>query len=64
MNLQEVQNKQLGQIEQLAKDLLEVLVKSKLGDEPICVELRALAAEAVTERQTRFDEADKQYRGY
>ena len=64
MNLQAVQNKHLNQIEQLAKELLDVLTKAKMSDEPICAELRALAAEASTERQARFDEADTRFQGY
>ncbi len=65
MNFTSVQNKHLGQIEQLTKDLLLILTKkAKLSDEPICKELALLAKEASEERLQRFDAADNQYKGF
>jgi hypothetical protein len=64
MNFESVNNKQLNLIEQLSKDLLAILTKAKLGDEPICKELAALAKDATTERQSRFDEVDTDYKGF
>jgi lipase chaperone LimK len=64
MNFDALPNKQLSQIEQLAKELLTALTKAKLGDELICKQLAALVQEATTERQTRFDAADERYKGF
>ena len=64
MNLESVPNKQLHQIEQLAKELADVLMKAKLQDEPLCQTLIELAKEATAERQSRFDEADTRFKGF
>jgi hypothetical protein len=64
MNLESIQNKQLQQIEQLAKDLHALLVKAKLSDEPVCKELAALVKDAAEERQSRFDGADNRFKGF
>lgn len=64
MNLESVPNKQLHQIEQLAKELADVLTKAKLQDEALCQVLVELAKAATTERQSRFDEADTRFKGF
>jgi len=64
MNFESANNKQLNQIEQLAKELLATLTKAKLGHEPICKALAELAREATAERQARFDAVDTAYRGF
>lgn len=64
MNFDSIQNKQLNEIEQLANALLALLVKAKMGDELITVQLRELAKEASAERVARFDGSDKQFKGF
>jgi hypothetical protein len=64
MKFETINNKQLNQIEQLSKELLLVLTKAKLNNEPICKELAALAREATAERQARFDSVDTAYKGF
>ena len=64
MNLEPIPNKQLHQIEQLAKELAAVLIKAKLQDEAICKALIELGKEASNERQSRFDESDTRFKGF
>ncbi len=64
MNLETVDNKQLNRIEQLAKDLIEVMRKAKLAEEPIYKELSDMALQVATERRFRFDGTDEKYRGF
>lgn len=64
MNLEMAQNKHLHEIERLAKELLAMLTKAKLGNELICKELAALTKDATEERQARFDKVDNSFQGY
>jgi DNA gyrase/topoisomerase IV subunit A len=64
MNLDSLSDKNLQEVERLAKELLMVLRKSKLMDEPIYAELQALEQEAGSLRRSRFDATDNVTRGY
>lgn len=64
MNFDSVNNKQLQEIERLAKELLVAMRKAHMGDEPLCKELARLAEQAGGVRVSRYDEADNGYKGY
>ena len=64
MNFEEVNNKQLMDLERLVKELLEALRKAKLGDEPFYKELAKMIEETEVTRRSRFDAADNGYKGF
>ncbi len=64
MNLEEVNNKQLQDIERLAKELLDAMRKAKLNDEQIYKDLAKLVEETEVTRRARFDELDNGYKGF
>lgn len=64
MNLDTLSDKHLHEIERLAKELLDVLRKAKLKDEPIAEQLHQLEIQAGNLRRERFDAANPEYRGY
>ncbi|MBA3871155.1 MAG: hypothetical protein H0X30_18590 [Anaerolineae bacterium] len=64
MNFEEVNNKQLMDLERLGKELLEALRKAKLGDEPFYKELAKMIEETEVTRRSRFDAADNGYKGF
>ena len=64
MNLDTVSDKQLHELERLAKELLEAMRRAKLLDQPIIELLRALESEAEKARRERFDEVNPEFRGY
>ena len=64
MNFDEVNSKQLQDIERLAKELLEALRKAKLGTEPFYKELSGLIEQTESVRRARFDATDDGYKGY
>lgn len=64
MNLETVNNKQLGVIEQSSRELLDALRRSKFSQEPIYNALMLLEEAARKERQTRFDVTDQPHKGY
>jgi hypothetical protein len=64
MNFEEVNNKQLMDLERLGKELLEALRKAKLGDDPFYKELAKMIEETEVTRRSRFDAADNGYKGF
>jgi hypothetical protein len=64
MDFEGVNNKQLQDIERLAKELLEAMRKAKLGEEPIYKDLVQLIEQAGGVRRARFDDTDTGYKGY
>jgi hypothetical protein len=58
LNFEGINSNHLGQIEQLSKQLIEILKRAKLGDEPICKALEMLEEQTEIERRKRFDDAD------
>jgi hypothetical protein len=64
MNLDAVSDKHLHELERLTKDLLEMMKKAKLLDNPITALLHSLETSAEEARRTRFDAANSEYRGY
>ncbi len=64
MNFEEVNNKQLMDLERLGKELLESLRKAKLGDEPFYKELAKMIEETEVTRRARFDASDNGYKGF
>jgi hypothetical protein len=64
MNFDEVNNKMLMDIERLSKELLELLRKAKLGNEPFYKDLAKLIEETEVTRRARFDASDNGYKGF
>ncbi len=64
MNLEAVSDKDLHELERLAKELLDVIRKAKLQDQPIVELLRQLEAQAGEARRQRFDGVNPEFRGY
>jgi hypothetical protein len=64
MNFDEVSDKHLHELERLTKELLEVMRKAKLLDQPLTELLRELESQAEKARRERFDELNPQFRGY
>ncbi len=64
MNFEEVNNKQLMDLERLGKELLEALRKAKLGDDPFYKELAKMIEETEVTRRARFDASDNGYKGF
>ncbi len=64
MNLNDLSDKNLHEIERLAKELLDVMRKAKLNDEPLADVLKQLENQAGDLRRKRFDAANPEYRGY
>ena len=64
MNFDTVSDKQLHELERLTKELLEVMRKAKLLDQPLTEMLRQLESHAEKARRERFDEVNPEFRGY
>ncbi|MCC6614300.1 MAG: hypothetical protein IT320_12535 [Anaerolineae bacterium] len=64
MNLDTVSDKHLHELEQLTQELLQVMRRAKLLDEPIAKSLRLLNAQAEQARCKRFDEVNPEFQGY
>ena len=64
MNFEEVNNKQLMDLERLGKELLEALRKAKLGDDPFYMDLAKMIEETEVTRRARFDASDNGYKGF
>ena len=64
MNFDEVSDKHLHEVERLAKELLEVMRRAKLQDQPITELLRQLESQAEKARRERFDEVNPEFKGY
>jgi len=64
MKLETVSQQHLNELELKLKDLLAVMRKAKLFDDPLVEELRALELEVAELRRQRFDVANPEYRGF
>lgn len=64
MNLDTLTDKHLHELERLAKELLDVMRKAKLKDEPLAEQLHQLEIQAGNLRRERFDANNPEYRGY
>jgi hypothetical protein len=64
VNLDGVSDKHLHELERLTKELLEVMRRGKLLDEPLTVLLRLLKSQAEDARRKRYDEVNPEFRGY
>ena len=64
MNLDTVSDKHLHELERLTKELLEMMRKAKLLDQPLTESLRHLETLAEKARRERFDEVNPEFRGY
>jgi len=57
-NIEDLNHKILGEIEQAGDKFLLALKRAKLDDTPLYAEVRKLVADAGAERRRRFDESD------
>ena len=64
MDLETVSDKHLHELEQLSRDLLAVMRKSKLLDTPLATLLYSLESQAGEVRRARFDKDDSAYSGF
>lgn len=64
MNLDTLSDKQLQELERLAKELLLVMRKAKLTGEPLAELLHQMEVEAGEIRRERFDTANSEYSNY
>lgn len=64
MNLEPLSDKHLHEIERLAKELLEVMRKAKLKEEPLAQALHQLEVEAGNLRRERYDANNPEFKGY
>ncbi len=61
MDLESISDKNLGDLERLAKELLAVMRKTKLLDTPLAKQLYELESAAGKIRRERFDADDSEY---
>jgi len=64
MNLDTLSDKQLQELERLAKELLLVMRKAKLSAEPLAESLHQLEVKAGEIRRARFDTSNPEYSNY
>ncbi len=64
MNLDTVSDKHLHELERLTQELLYVLRRAKLLDQPLTELLRALQSQTEQARRERFDEVNPEFKGY
>jgi hypothetical protein len=64
MNLETVSDKHLHELERLAKELLEIMRRAKVLDQPLTEMLRSLESQAEKARRERFDEVNPEFKGY
>ena len=64
MNLENIPQKQLGELERLTREIQVALRKAKLQDEPLLEALRLFEQELGETRRKRFDNTNPEYRGY
>ncbi|MCC6612733.1 MAG: hypothetical protein IT320_04595 [Anaerolineae bacterium] len=64
MKIDSLSQHQLNELELKLKDLLAVLRKAKLYEDPLVEELRALELEVAELRRQRFDVSNPEYRGF
>ena len=64
MNLETISQKDLNELERLSRELLALLRKTKLQNEPVADSLHAFELALGDLRRQRFDELNSGYRGY
>jgi hypothetical protein len=64
MNLEMLNDKQLNEMERLVSELVVLMKRTKLADDPLYLTLINLKNAAGGVRQVRFDQHDTQYQGY
>ena len=64
MNLESVSPKQLNELEHMIRELLVVMRKANLHNEPIAKALHEFEAEVGKVRRDRYDAANPEYSGY
>jgi len=64
MNLEFVNDKQLHEMERLVSELLVLMKKAKLTDDPLYANLQSVKETAESLRRERFDEDYPRYKGY
>jgi len=64
MNIDTLSDKDLQELERLTRELLVLLRKAKMGDQPVAESLHELEARAGDIRRERFDASHPQYSGY
>jgi hypothetical protein len=64
MKLETISSKQLNEMERLSRELVTLMRKTKLQDEPLAAALHQLEVEIGKIRRIRFDEANPEYHAY
>ena len=64
MNIEHVSQKDLNELERLARELLVLIRKAKLQDEPVASTLSQFELTLGEARRARFDATNPGYRGY
>ena len=64
MNLEMLNDKQLNEMERLVSELVVLMKRTKLADDPLYLTLTNLKNAAGGVRQERFDQHDTRYQGY
>lgn len=64
MQLEAVSDKQLHEMERLVNELLVLMKKAKLADDPLYANLQAVKEATEKLRRERFDEDFPRYKGY
>jgi hypothetical protein len=64
MDLENVSQKHLNELELSLRELLILMRKAKLHNEPLAESLHLLELEIGNIRRSRFDEANSKYNGY
>lgn len=64
MNLEDVSPKHMNELEHQIRELLAVMRKAKLQNEPLAETLRNLEMELGKARRERFDAANPEYHTY
>lgn len=64
MNLEKISRKQLNDIEIRTRELLKLLRRAKLHDEPVTELLAELEQTLADARRKRFEQENTEYQGY
>jgi|FLYN01.1.fsa_nt_gi hypothetical protein len=64
MNLESLNDKHLHEMERLVTELLTLMKKAKLTDDPLYSSLHDLKETAEKLRRERFDEENPRFKGY
>ena len=64
INLEKLSQKQLNELEQCVRELLSVLRKTRIANEPLVTSLTLLEHNLGEIRRERFDQSNPEYQGY